>query len=70
MDELGYFVKISNWWRALNEAQESSIIDNSQGAGDIHVITQRHQSHQKLAMISEIEVGVFVDCVVEVSKVS
>ena len=41
-DELEYFVKISDWWRALNEARESSIIDNSQGAGDIHIITQRH----------------------------
>lgn len=67
--ELGYFVKISDWWRALKEleSREHSVINDNQGAGNIHVVTQR-RSHRRMATISEIEVGVFVDCVVEVSQ--
>ncbi|KAF8495300.1 hypothetical protein JB92DRAFT_1118906 [Gautieria morchelliformis] len=66
--ELEYFVKISDWWRALNEAQQRNVVDDSQGAGNIHLILQPRRSRQ-VATISEFEVGVFVDCVIELLEV-
>ena len=64
--ELEYFVKISDWWRALNEAKKCNASDDKHGNGIVHIIPEKRL--RKLAIISEFEAGVFVDCVVEVSE--
>lgn len=67
--ELEYFVKISDWWRAFNhdEARKKIVIDDNQENTNIQIVSGSHRKRPKLATISEVEVGIFSDCVVQVS---
>ncbi|KAF8590032.1 hypothetical protein K439DRAFT_1628241 [Ramaria rubella] len=65
--ELEYFVKISDWWRSLQESRCDPLEVHSDSGGNVttQIVPRTLGRRHRLVTISELKVGEFVDCVIQ-----